>query len=125
MNPLQQGKRNHMKFRLVIVSAGVVALLVGIVGLITPVSVSPDQRIIGCGSAIAPDLLEARAHDDASAANVAILGEVGTDANATRLCDKDLEDRRFWTITLAGVGVLAVLAVGAQAALSRRAKSST
>jgi hypothetical protein len=113
-----------MKLRLVLVFAGVVALLVGVVGLVVPVSISADRVDVSCGSAIAPDRSEARANDDASAANVPVADEVVTDVNATRLCTKDLEDRRLWTITLAAVGALALLVAGAQAVLSRKARSS-
>jgi hypothetical protein len=92
--------------------SGAVALIVGIAGLLTPVSVSPEDKTVSCGTAVAPDLSEARANDDRSAANVPILGEVEAevvaDINYTRLCQMDIEDRRIWTISLAGVGAFAV-----------------
>lgn len=114
-----------MKVRLIIVSVGVVALLIGIVGLLAPVSVSAGEgQVVSCGSAIAPDLSAARANDDASEANIPVLGEVIVDPNFVRLCEKDLEDRRLWTITLGAVGMLTVVAAGAQGAVSRRAKSA-
>ncbi|MGB3351524.1 MAG: hypothetical protein WBB00_01990 [Mycobacterium sp.] len=109
-----------MKLRLVLVFVGVVSLLVGIVGLMVPVSISADRTDVSCGSAVAPDLSEARANDDASAANVPVADGIVTDANATRLCTKDLEDRRLWTIPVAAVGALALLAAGAQTVLSRK-----
>jgi hypothetical protein len=90
--------------------AGVVALLIGVVGLLAPVSVSPEREpSVGCGSALAPDLSAARANDDESAANFPVPGGVVVDTNFTRLCRMDLEDRRIWTITLAAVGALAVV----------------
>ncbi|VEG54357.1 Uncharacterised protein [Mycolicibacterium aurum] len=112
-----------MKLRLVIAGLGAVALLVGIVGLFTPVSVTADGEVISCGSAIAPDLSAARANDDASAANALVLGDLVSDANFSRLCDMDIEDRRLWTITLGALGALAVVAAAAQAFMSRRAAS--
>lgn len=112
-----------MKWQLIIIGAGLVALLVGIVGLIAPVSVANEGRVIDCGSAIAPDLSAARAHDDSSAANVPVLGELVGDVNYTRLCEKDLEDRRLWTITLGAAGALAAAGAAAQGAWSRRTKS--
>jgi hypothetical protein len=87
---------------------GAVALIVGIVGLLAPVSVSAEGEIVRCGSAVAPDLSDARAHDDGNAANVPVLDVVLVDTNFTRLCQKDLEDRRLWTISLAVVGALAI-----------------
>ncbi|CAA0096552.1 Uncharacterised protein [Mycolicibacterium vanbaalenii] len=114
-----------MKVRLIFVAVGAVALLVGIVGLVVPVSVSAGQgEAVSCGSAIAPDLSAARANDDASEANVPVFGEVLVDPNYVRLCEKDLEDRRLWTITLGAVGALTIVAVLTQGAVSGRAKSS-
>ena len=113
-----------MKLRLIIVGLGAVALLVGIVGLFAPVSVSAEGKVISCGSVIAPDLSAARANDDASAANVRVLGELVSDANFTRLCDMNIEDRRLWTITLGALGALAVAAAVAQGVMSRRATSA-
>ena len=110
--------------RLITASVGLVALLVGVLGLLTPVSVSPDLEVVSCGTAIAPDLSEARSQDDASAANVPIGDEVVTDTNYTRLCGMEIEDRRLWTIALAGVGALAVSAVGVQGLMASRQKSA-
>jgi hypothetical protein len=88
---------------------GAVALIVGIAGLLTPVSVAPEDKTVSCGTAVAPDLSEARANDDRSVANVPILDEVVADINYTRLCQMDLTDRKIWTISLAGVGALAIV----------------
>ena len=114
-----------MKVRLIIVAAGAVALLVGIVGLVVPVSVTAGEgEVVRCGSAIAPDLSAARANDDASEANVPVFGEVLVDPNYVRLCEKDLEDRRLWTITLGAVGALTLVAAGAHSAVARRFTTS-
>lgn len=106
--------------RLTAVFVGVVALLVGILGLIAPVSVSPYQQVVSCGSAIGPDLSEARSLDDTSAANVPVAGEVVVDTDYTQLCRMELEDRRLWTITVAVVGALAMSAAGIQRVLASR-----
>jgi hypothetical protein len=82
-------------------------------------------KVVSCGSAIAPDLTEARSRDDGDAANGAVGGELIYDTNYTRLCDKELEDRRLGSIPLAIVGVLTLGAVLAQYGLSRRSKSPT
>jgi hypothetical protein len=88
---------------------GAVAVIVGVAGLLAPVSVSPEDKTVRCGSAVAPDLSAARAEDDLSAANVPVLDEVIADINYTRLCQMDLVDRRIWTISLAVVGALAIV----------------
>lgn len=99
-----------MIVRRILVFAGVVALIVGTVGLLAPLSVSPEaEPSVRCGSAVAPDLSAARANDDESAANFPVRGEVVVDTNYTRLCQLDLADRRIWTITLAAAGALAVV----------------
>lgn len=87
---------------------GVVAMIVGIAGLLTPVSVSSEGQIVACGSAVAPDLSQARAHDDGNAANVLIIDEVVADTDFTRLCQMELTDRRLWTITLTAAGGLVI-----------------
>lgn len=107
--------------RRILIFAGVVALIVGAVGLLAPVSVSPEREpSVGCGSAIAPDMSAARANDDQSAANIPVPGGVVIDTNFTRLCQMDLADRRIWTITLAVAGVLAVVGALALGAFSNR-----
>lgn len=112
-----------MKLRLINAGLGAVALLVGIVGLFAPVSVSAEGDVISCGSVTAPDLSAARANDDASAANALVLGDLVSDANFTRLCDMNLEDRQLWTITLAALGAAAVIGSAAHGLISRRATS--
>lgn len=89
-------------------SLGVVALMVGGIGLLTPVSISPEEQTVHCGSAISPDLSAARSKDDGSDANTPILDVVVVDIDYTRLCQKDLQDRRQWTISLAVFGALAI-----------------
>lgn len=111
-----------MWLRAVIGFAGAVALVVGLAGLITPVSVSPHETTIGCGSAVAPDLAGARAHDDGSAANVPVPGGVVADMDYTGLCERNLTDRRVWTITVAVVGVLAIVVAIGIGALSNRSR---
>ncbi|MBE1552138.1 hypothetical protein GGC64_006225 [Mycobacterium sp. OAS707] len=74
-----------------------------------------------CGTAVAPDLSAARAHDDGNAANVPVGDVVVVDTDFTRLCRMELEDRRLWTIPLAAAGVLA--AAAAAVGLARGAGS--
>lgn len=107
--------------------AGLVALIVGVVGLFAPVSASPEEQTIACGSAVAPDLSAARAHDDGSAANLPVPGGVVADTDYTRLCEMNLEDRRIWTIALSivgAVGVVGALVWGARAKRTARSRDS-
>jgi hypothetical protein len=99
---------------------GGIGVIVGVVGMLSPVSVSPEQQIVKCGSAIAPDLSAARAEDDRSPANVPILGEVVADTNYTRLCHMELDDRRIGTISLAAFSATAIIATLVFGAFSRR-----
>jgi hypothetical protein len=103
---------------------GAVALIIGVVGLLAPVSVSPEGKTVRCGSAVAPDMSAARAEDDRSSANVPVLDEVLVDTNFTRLCQLDLEDRRIWTISLAAVGSLAIMGLLVLRARGTRAPPS-
>ncbi|RAV13191.1 hypothetical protein DQP55_10815 [Mycolicibacterium sp. GF69] len=97
-----------MIVRRTVLFAGIVAVLVGVVGLLAPVSASPEEQTIACGSVVAPDLSTARAHDDGSAANIPVPGGVLDDTDFTRLCQMNLDDRRIWTITLTIIGAAAV-----------------
>ncbi len=103
---------------------GVVAVIVGVVGLLAPVSVSPGRVSVRCGSPVAADLSDARARDDGSAANVPVPGGVLTDTNYEQLCRQQLTDRRVWTITLAAVGGLAVIAGFGLGAMVRQRQRS-
>ena len=103
---------------------GALALIVGVAGLLTSVSVSAGQTTVQCGSAVAPDLSQARAEDDRGVANVPMLGEVVVDTNVTRLCRMELTDRRLWTISLAAAGALAVAVTGVLEARGRRSAAA-
>ena len=107
--------------RRVSVFVGIVAVVVGLFGLVTPVRVSPELEVVQCGSALSHDLSSARAHDDRSADDNSIAGRVVIDTNYTELCRKDLEDRRLWTVTLMALGfVLLTAAIGSGMLLHRR-----
>ena len=107
------GVRGSMIVKRLAVMMGLVALLVGVVGLLTPVSVSPERQVLDCGSALAPDLSAAEALDDGNAANIPTDGGLIVDVDYTELCRAQLHDRRVWTVSLgvAGLGVIAVVAL--------------
>lgn len=108
--------------RLIAVFVGVVMLIAGAIGLFAPVSVSPELRTVDCGTAISPDLSDARALDDGSAANIPVPDGVLVDINYTELCRMQLQDRRILAITVLASGVF-VLVVGAGVAALSRARS--
>lgn len=104
---------------------GVVTLILGVVGLIAPVSVSPEIRTVGCGSAVSPDLSEARANDDGVPTDIAMQDEVITGINYIELCRMDLKDRRILSITVTAAGVLILLVTAGVIARSRSRHSAS
>ncbi|TFV55817.1 hypothetical protein E4P42_21580 [Mycobacterium sp. PS03-16] len=103
-------------------AAALVAILVGVAGLLTPVRVSLGATTVSCGTAVAPDLDEARTHDDGTTANIPVGDVVLVDASFTELCRRDLADRRIWTSTVAIAGVLALVSA---VAIGRRRTRAT
>lgn len=124
-----------MKVRWIILFAGVLALVVGITGLFTPVNAGPAN--VSCGSAMMPDLAAARAATEHGGANIPVpdLGPgipeparhdaVIINSDYVSLCRQNLADRRMWTITLAAVGAVATLGALAAAARVHRRRSDT
>ncbi|AFM17095.1 hypothetical protein Mycch_2320 [Mycolicibacterium chubuense NBB4] len=108
-----------MKIRLVVAALGGLAILVGVVAMLTPVSVSPELTAVPCGSVVAPSTAHP-AEDRATAEDSA-----GVQPDYTRLCRMELEDRRLGSTTLAGAGALVVaLAVALSVASHRRRSRS-
>lgn len=93
--------------RLVMLFAGMVAVTVGVVGLLVPVNVGEEN--VGCGSALFPDFSAAREATNFGGANIPVLDQVIATPDYVELCDTEVADRRVWTITLAVAGVLAVV----------------
>ncbi|MDQ2636365.1 MAG: hypothetical protein M3Y83_05755 [Actinomycetota bacterium] len=97
---------------------GTVAVLVGAIGLLTPVNVGVED--VGCGSAILPDLTAARAATDFGGANIPVLDEVVANPDYEELCRMELEDRRVWTVTVASVGAVVLVGAGVMVFAARR-----
>ena len=96
--------------RRLVLLAGVVALIAGVIGLLVPVSVSgTDGQSISCGNGFATDLSAARAEDDKSGKNIPIIGEVLSDTDYVAKCESAVSSRRTWAIPLVVVGVLAIV----------------
>jgi hypothetical protein len=91
---------------------GAVMLIAGIVGLLVPVSVSDENGGgIGCGNAVVSDLSAARDANNKSLANIPILNKIIPHTDFVAQCQSALSGRRSWTIPVAVIGGIAVLAV--------------
>ncbi len=111
--------------RSIVMFAGAVAVVVGVVGLFTVVSVSPNQNNVLCGSAVAPDLSQARAETGRGYPATPPAADVKVaHSDYVALCRGELTDRRIWTITVAGIGVLSIAGALTLGAVMRRVGSS-
>jgi hypothetical protein len=101
-----------MNLRWLVLLAGAVVLVVGVIGLLIPVSVAgPNGPSIGCGSALAADDSAAREADNNNPVNLPILNEVIPHTDYVAQCAPAVSERRTWSIPVAIVG-LVVLAGG-------------
>jgi hypothetical protein len=98
-----------MSLQRMVLFAGAVVLIAGVIALLVPVSVSgEDGASIGCGNAVAADLSEARAANDRNLANVPILNQILPSTDYVAECQEAVSSRRAWSIPLAVVGALAI-----------------
>jgi hypothetical protein len=98
-----------MNLRRLILLVGAVALVVGVIGLLVPVSVpGPDNGSIGCGSGLAQDSSAAQQADHNNPANLPILNQVIPHTNYTAQCQSAVSGRRAWTIPVALVGLVVI-----------------
>lgn len=111
-----------MTSRRMILVAGVILFVAGLIGLLVPVSLSGG---IGCGSAVHSDLSAARSQDNQNIGNspvvqqIPIANQVAPKSQFVAECNSALGTRRLWTIPLTVVGV-----VVAGAAFVRRPQAS-
>jgi hypothetical protein len=99
-----------MSLQRVILLAGAVALIAGVIALLVPVSVSgEDGQSVGCGNGVAADLSEARAANDRNLADVPILNQIVASTDYVAECQGAVSSRRAWSIPLAVVGALAIV----------------
>ena len=117
-----------MTVRLTTLAIGLVAVLVGIVGLFSPVSVSPGLTTVPCGTAVSPDLAAAReqapADTQTSPEELPYDSEWVGDVDYAELCDNEIADRRAWTISLTAVGALTLVAAAALFIRARRSDAA-
>ncbi len=100
-----------MTLRRLALAVGAVVLLVGLVGLLVPVSVSDGNGgSLGCGNAAVSDLSSAREANNKSVASIPILNQVIPHTDFVAECQSELSSRRSWTIPLTAIGAIALLA---------------
>jgi hypothetical protein len=99
---------------------GAVILVVGLIGLLVPVSVSDgDGKSVGCGNALVSDMSGAQAANNDSVAGVPVLNQIVPHTDYVGLCQSAVSSRRTWAIPVAVIGVL--VAVGSLFVGGRRA----
>ena len=88
-----------------------VVLVVGIIGLLVPVSVSDsDGGSLGCGNAAISDLSSAREANNKSVASIPILNQIVPHTDFVAECQAALSGRRSWTVPVTVIGAIAVVA---------------
>ena len=98
-----------MTVRRLIIAVGAVLLLAGVIGLLTPISISDGSgSSVSCGNAVAADYSAARNANDKNGANIPILNQVIPHTDYVAQCQSSVGGRRAWTIPLVVVGVIAV-----------------
>ncbi|HEX2283230.1 MAG TPA: aminopeptidase [Mycobacterium sp.] len=98
-----------MSLRGLLVLIGAVVVIVGLFGLLMPVSIAgPDGQSIGCGNAVAADLSTAREMDNRNPVNLPIINEVIPHTDYVAQCESALSGRRTWSIPVVIVGLVVV-----------------
>lgn len=98
-----------MNLRRLVLLAGAVVLLVGVIGLLMPVSIiGPDNQSIGCGNAIAADDSAAREADNSNPVNLPILNEIIPHTDYVAQCASAVSQRRTWSIPVAIIGLVVI-----------------
>ena len=98
-----------MNLRRLVSLVGAVVLIVGVIGLLTPVSITgPDNQSIGCGNAIAADDGPAREADNSNPVNLPILNEIIPHTDYVAQWQSAVSERRAWAIPVAVVGLVVI-----------------
>lgn len=88
---------------------GAVLLVVGVVGLLMPVSVTgPDSQSVGCGNGIAADTSGAQGLDNSNPANLPIINQIVPHTDYVSMCNSAVSGRRSWSIPVAIIGLVVV-----------------
>ena len=97
-----------MNTRRIVLVLGAVAVLIGFIALLIPVSTSDGNGgSINCGNGLSSDLSAARDANNNSVAGVPILNQVVPHTDYVAQCQSKLSGRRAWTIPLAVLGAVA------------------
>ncbi|BBZ40125.1 aminopeptidase [Mycobacterium conspicuum] len=115
-----------MNVRRLIMVAGAVLLLAGVIGLLVPVSV-PDGNngSIGCGNGLASNLQSARSANDKTGANIPIVGQLVPHTDYVSECQSSLSTRRSWSIPVAVIGLVVVVGAALPELQGRRRGATT
>jgi hypothetical protein len=111
-----------MNSRRLVLVAGAILFVAGVIGLFVPVSISGG---IGCGNAVHSDVSAARAQDNQNVGNspvvqqIPIANQLAPKSQFVSECNSALGNRRLWTIPLTVIGI-----VVAGAAFVRRPQAS-
>lgn len=89
-----------MPWRSLVGVGGLAAVLIGVVGLITPVPIHVESVHLLCGTAIAPG----------SSAAADAFGDEPVAEESDDLCQTALRHRRLWTVGLTTTGVVVLIA---------------
>ena len=98
-----------MNLRRLILLVGAVALIVGVVGLLMPVSVpGPDNASIGCGNGIVPICRPRGRRTTTTPPTCRSLNEIIPHSDYVAQCQSAVSGRRAWTIPVAVVGLVVI-----------------
>jgi hypothetical protein len=117
------GIRSIMNLRRLVLLAGAVILVVGVIGLLMPVSIAgPDNQKIGCGNAVVADDSAAAQADSRNPVNLPVLNELVPHTDYVAQCKSAVSDRRMWSIPVTIVGLVVLgggFAIGGRGARVR------
>lgn len=89
---------------------GAIILIIGVIGLLVPVSVSDDDgKSVGCGNALVSDTSAARDATNEGVGGVPVLNELVPHTDFVALCNDAVSSRRSWTIPVTVVGAVVIL----------------
>lgn len=95
-----------MNARRLVLIAGAILLVAGVIALLVPVSITGNGKSIGCGNAVAADTSQAESANGQTVADVPILNQIVPHTDYVAECQHAVSSRRSWSIPLAVIGVL-------------------
>ena len=96
-----------MNSRRLVLLVGAVVLVIGVIGLLMPVSTTgPDNQSVGCGTGISEDTSGAQGLNNSNPANLPIINQIVPHTDYVAQCHSAVSQRRTWTIPVAIVGLV-------------------